>query len=198
MIRLFLRMFRSIYFVLIALAVILSVAAWYFAPYIGTDDWHPFASLTARIVTIACIWVFFMAIMLTVFLVRRHRAKKMTEEMAEAADPVEDDVVGEEIGELRGKFKAAMAELRKSKNGKKHLNELPWYVMIGPPGAGKTTAIVNSGLQFPLADKMGKAAVGGVGGTRNCDWWFTNEAVLIDTAGRYTTQEMEDAGTEMD
>ena len=36
MIRLFLRMFRSIYFVLIALAVILSVAAWYFAPYIGT------------------------------------------------------------------------------------------------------------------------------------------------------------------
>ena len=189
MIRLFLRMFRSIYFVLLALAVILSVAAWYFAPYIGSDDWHPFASLTARIVTIACISVFFMAIMLTVFLVRRHRAKKMTEEMAEASDPVEDDVVGEEIGELRGKFKAAMAELRKSKNGKKHLNELPWYVMIGPPGAGKTTAIVNSGLQFPLADKMGKAAVGGVGGTRNCDWWFTNEAVLIDTAGRYTTQE---------
>ena len=39
--------------------------------------------------------------MLTVFLVRRHRANKMTEKMAEAADPVEDDVVGEEIGELR-------------------------------------------------------------------------------------------------
>ena len=36
---------------------------------------------------------------------------------------------------------------------------------------------------------MGKAAVGGVGGTRNCDWWFTNNAVLIDTAGRYTTQD---------
>ena len=29
----------------------------------------------------------------------------------------------------------------------------------------------------------------GVGGTRNCDWWFTAEAVLIDTAGRYTTQD---------
>jgi len=28
-----------------------------------------------------------------------------------------------------------------------------------------------------------------VGGTRNCDWWFTDEAVLLDTAGRYTTQE---------
>ena len=29
----------------------------------------------------------------------------------------------------------------------------------------------------------------GVGGTRNCDWWFTDQAVLLDTAGRYTTQD---------
>ena len=110
--------------------------------------------------------------------------------MVEAADTGDDDdATLEEIGELRGKFKQAMAELRKSKNGRRHLNVLPWYVIIGPPGSGKTTAIVNSGLQFPLADKLGKAAIGGVGGRRNCDWWFTNEAVLIDTAGRYTTQE---------
>jgi type VI secretion system protein ImpL len=33
------------------------------------------------------------------------------------------------------------------------------------------------------------AALQGVGGTRNCDWWFTDDAVLIDTAGRYTTQD---------
>jgi type VI secretion system protein ImpL len=49
--------------------------------------------------------------------------------------------------------------------------------------------LVNAGLTFPLAEQFGKAAIRGVGGTRNCDWWFTNEAVLIDTAGRYTTQE---------
>ena len=35
----------------------------------------------------------------------------------------------------------------------------------------------------------GEDAIRGVGGTRNCDWWFTDEAVLIDTAGRYTTQD---------
>ena len=29
----------------------------------------------------------------------------------------------------------------------------------------------------------------GVGGTRQCDWWFTDQAVFIDTAGRYTTQD---------
>ena len=40
---------------------------------------------------------------------------------------------------------------------------------------------------------MGQGAVAGVGGTRLCDWWFTDEAVLIDTAGRYTTQDCDAA-----
>jgi type VI secretion system protein ImpL len=31
--------------------------------------------------------------------------------------------------------------------------------------------------------------VRGIAGTRNCDWWFTDEAVMIDTAGRYVTQD---------
>lgn len=75
--------------------------------------------------------------------------------------------------------------------GGNYLYQLPWYVVIGAPGAGKTTALVNSGLQFPLADRFGKTALRGIGGTRNCDWWFTNEAVLLDTAGRYTSQESE-------
>lgn len=74
---------------------------------------------------------------------------------------------------------------------RQYLYQLPWYVIIGAPGAGKTTALVNSGLKFPLADRFGKAALRGIGGTRNCDWWFTNQAVLLDTAGRYTTQESE-------
>ena len=76
---------------------------------------------------------------------------------------------------------------------RQYLYQLPWYVIIGAPGAGKTTALVNSGLQFPLADRFGKTALRGIGGTRNCDWWFTNEAVLLDTAGRYTMQESQQA-----
>ncbi|AZV81008.1 type VI secretion system membrane subunit TssM (plasmid) [Parasedimentitalea marina] len=182
-------LFKSIYSLLLIFAAVLSACVWYFGPFIGGEEWRPFDSMTARIVTISIIWVFFLLLIIFIFWRRRRKDRAMTDEMAETVDTSEDDFLAEEIGELRGKFKQAMVELRKSKNGKRHLNDLPWYVMIGPPGAGKTTAIVNSGLQFPLADKLGKAAIGGVGGTRNCDWWFTNDAVLIDTAGRYTTQE---------
>ncbi len=59
-------------------------------------------------------------------------------------------------------------------------------MIIGPPGVGKTTALRSSGLPFPHA-KGGR--VRGVGGTRNCDWWLTNDAVILDTAGRWATQE---------
>ncbi len=78
---------------------------------------------------------------------------------------------------------------RKPRSEGKSLYDLPWYVIIGPPGSGKTTVLVNSGLKFPLEQRFGKEALRGVGGTRNCDWWFTDEAVLLDTAGRYTTQD---------
>jgi type VI secretion system protein ImpL len=50
--------------------------------------------------------------------------------------------------------------------------------------------LLNCGLKFPLAGESGSPdVIKGVGGTRNCDWLFTDEAVFIDTAGRYTTQD---------
>ncbi len=59
--------------------------------------------------------------------------------------------------------------------------------------SGKTTALLNAGLRFPLAAKMGTDPLAGVGGTRLCDWWFAEDAVLIDTAGRYTTRDSDAA-----
>lgn len=75
--------------------------------------------------------------------------------------------------------------LRRLVEGKRYLYELPWYMVIGVPGSGKTAALLNSGCRFPLAHEAGPIRHVG---TLNTHWWFTNEAVLIDTAGRYTLQ----------
>ena len=187
------RFMGSIYFILPVVTLILSLVVWYFSPYIGTDAFRPFDAAFGRWIFIAILWLICGLWLLGVFLVRYYNTKKLEEDIVQGPEAVaadnEDAAVTAELGELRDKMRGAISQLRKSKGGRRSLYELPWYVMIGPPGAGKTTAIVNSGLQFPLAQEFGKQAIGGVGGTRNCDWWFTDTAVLIDTAGRYTTQE---------
>lgn len=87
---------------------------------------------------------------------------------------------------LRRQFEQAVESLkvRGYGSGTRALYSLPWYVIVGPPGAGKTTALRHSGLEFP---GMG-GGFRGAGGTRNCDWWISNEAILLDTAGRWAVQ----------
>jgi type VI secretion system protein ImpL len=94
----------------------------------------------------------------------------------------------EDVAEQRERLTRAMTLLRKARGTRGYLYEQPWYAIIGPPGSGKTTALANAGLRFPLAGEL-DGEIRGVGGTRFCDWSFTDEAVLIDTAGRYTTQD---------
>src|SRR4051794_29384295 len=120
----------------------------------------------------------------------RHRATRLLQtEMAESKSHDTDEAV------LKERMADALATLRKARGGKGNaLYDLPWYIIIGPPGAGKTTALVRSGLKFPLAKGRTPEAVAGLGGTRYCDWWFTDEAVIVDTAGRYTTQDIDAQG----
>jgi len=169
----------------------ISSIVYFIGPLIGIGDARPLAGMATRWVVIVLLilgWVIFQ-------LLRQMRAAKASAQIssgivAEAAGADDSARSAEEVAALKARFEEAVEVLRKSDGGKgKSLYDLPWYIIIGPPGAGKTTALVNSGLRFPLAERFGKNALRGVGGTRNCDWWFTDEAVLLDTAGRFTTQD---------
>lgn len=179
--------------------LILALVIWFFGPLIAVGEVRPFDSELVRLIIVMVLVVLWG--LLNLFFVMRAKKtdEKMVEEIAESQDDetdLTDGAAQEEIDLLKTRLQEAMVELKRSKlggkGGGKYLYQLPWYIIIGPPGAGKTTALVNSGLNFPLADKLGKDAISGIGGTRNCEWWFTNEAVLIDTAGRYTTQDSDE------
>ena len=168
--------------------IALFLLIWFGGPLIAIADYKPFESVAARAITILAILLVYTVVKLIEFRNQSKRNTSMTEELIEV-DANSADEVQEEIKTLKTRMVEAIELLKDAKlfNGR-NIYQLPWYIMIGPPGSGKTNFINNSGLDFPLKEKLGTDLIHGVGGTRNCDWWFTNKAVIIDTAGRYTTQ----------
>lgn len=160
-----------------------AAAVWFAGPLIRFAGARPLDPVWLRAVIIGVV-VGTVAVIYAIRFWRRRKAQKALEAAMASA---EDD--GSDAKLLETRMNEAVATLRQSSGKRNFLYDVPWYIVIGPPGAGKTTALVNSGLNFPLAGSGQAQPVAGVGGTRNCDWWFTDEAVLIDTAGRYTTQD---------
>jgi len=175
--------------------ILLSLIIWYIGPLIAIAEYKPFASETVRLIAI---FIVFIAWGLNNL--RRKNVDRKSETALEN-NLIEDSKSSNKKGGktniespdekiLSDRLSDAIKMLQHSQFGKKgKLYSLPWYMIIGAPGTGKTTALKNSGLQFPLRSKLGAEPIQGAGGTRYCDWWFTDEAILIDTAGRYTTQD---------
>ncbi len=99
---------------------------------------------------------------------------------------------GLEIQQRRRLLQLAWAEvikqLRKAKlrTPGNPVTAAPWYLLIGPPGAGKTAAIKNSRLAMPFTEVIPgfRKAQGADSG----DWYFLDDAILIDTPGYFVAQ----------
>ncbi|EKA5637913.1 type VI secretion system membrane subunit TssM [Vibrio navarrensis] len=165
-----------------------SVFIWFVGPLIAIAGVEPLKSGFNRLLVIVVL-VFAWGV---TNVIRQQRERKEQDESIQnllEVDSFNDKEAASEIDVMRERIERAVQVITKDGKGKKNLYSLPWYVLIGPPGTGKTSVLKHSGLEFPLSDALGSDAIAGIGGTRHCDWWFTNKAVLIDTAGRYTTQD---------
>jgi type VI secretion system protein ImpL len=182
------KFFRRRAFLVFLGFVLLAIFIWYAGPYFAFADYYPLESPLARIIAFGLVFL----VWFVWRLLRQLRAYRSSDRLAAAV--VEQAAADKgrpsaEAAQLRERFEEAVKTLKQTRRSGHSLYDLPWYVIIGAPGSGKTTALLNSGLKFPLEQRVGKGALRGVGGTRNCDWWFTDEAVFLDTAGRYTTQD---------
>lgn len=190
--------------VLIAvLLAALSLVIWIVGPLVAIAGREPLETERSRWIAIGAV-VGFVALVLAwkAWRARQGNAAVVNQLMAAPTDAAKKDAESPDLAAVRERFERALHTLKRArfgsgkvlagwsaKLGGRYLYELPWYLIIGAPGSGKTTALQNCGLKFPLAEAVGDHAVRGVGGTRHCDWWFTDQAVLIDTAGRFTTQD---------
>jgi len=120
----------------------------------------------------------------------RKRDEKFAEGMGEEAksQAARDRGAATSVAQMHQHWLDGFQRLREKLKGRGAIYDLPWFVIVGRSGTGKTCAIRNSGLDFPL-DFDTDRGTKGVGGTRNCDWFFADEAILLDTAGRYSEGE---------
>lgn len=189
---------RNRWFVSIVGLLCISILVWFVGPMIAIAGEVPLASQMVRLVTILVIVVLWglnnLRIQMQVNKANTELSSSFDQPVSAQSDPSQIQSA-EEVAQLKERFDEALQVMKKTsgKRGAAGIYDLPWYIIIGPPGSGKTTALLNSGLEFPLADHFGSSTLKGVAGTRNCDWWFTQDAVLLDTAGRYTTQDSHQA-----
>ena len=133
----------------------------------------------------------FLGIILGVILIKKIMARKQEQRFVQQII-FQDDATLNRMGqqeqnatkEMQKKWKEAMDALKRShlKSRGNPLYVLPWYMVIGTSGSGKTTAIKSARLTSSFEDAE---AISGLSGTKNCDWWFFEQAIIIDTAGRY-------------
>lgn len=177
--------------------IALCLLVWFAGPLIAIAGHVPLESSFNRLLSILIIVVIWVLIIAIKQIRASQKDKHLLAELAAPAQDREKEAIStaqdEERSALQYKFEQSLRLLKetraKGKKDKQYLYELPWYIIIGAPGSGKTTLLLNSGLKFPLSDRMGASPVEGVGGTRNCDWLFAEDAIFLDTAGRYATQD---------
>ena len=125
---------------------------------------------------------------------RRHKrserlGRQIRQGIAAAPQGVNQADMIARLDDLRKKFEKGLETFNAAG---KDMYSMPWYVLVGEPGSGKTEAIRNSNVGFPpgLHDEFQ-----GAGGTINMNWWFTNSAVILDTAGRLMFEDVEAGNT---
>ena len=185
--------FSNYYLLRLILLILVGILVWYVGAAISIYNHYLLETAFSRFFLIATISLCYV----TYEAYKWYKKKKKYQDLLNSITDAElesDNRASKDLKVLQDRMSAAIEILKKQKlNGvsgnNKSIYELPWYMFIGAPGSGKTTALKNCGLKFPISNKDGILSIKGVGGTRNCDWWFTNDAVFLDTAGRFTTQD---------
>ncbi|KWB82942.1 type VI secretion system membrane subunit TssM [Burkholderia ubonensis] len=180
----------------VALVALMCLLIWYTSPLLSFGHALPFESAAARLIAVGIV----LAVLAAYWVYRLWRRMREDERFLKkllhgGRKKVESPAV-DRLRKVEAIVASALARLNAMHTGargfgklfqcKRYLYELPWYITLGSTGSGKTSALLNGGLSFPVAEQMLRAAKPLVGDDSSVEWWLTNDAVLIDAAGYFT------------
>lgn len=162
---------------LIVASIILFIAAiiWFFGPQLTLFQIQPLLSMERRIYLILFMFLLWALKILLIDL--------------DAPDPYtfKDTKTREILEAVQKRFEGALRFLKKTPLSRQQrsttLNQLPWYLLIGPQGAGKTTMLAQAGVNYILKRQLKEAP--SFSNSENFDWWVTKDLTLIDVPGNF-------------
>ncbi|MEW5290587.1 type VI secretion system membrane subunit TssM [Erwinia papayae] len=166
------------------------VIVWVIGPYVFIGDGYPLAGMMARFVVISVILFCALIYGIWKLLLALKNNPKLLDTLFSNKDVKVDtqiyevDAIIRDAAEYIKKISKNISFVRRFIQPKKSLSDLPWYMVLGTQGAGKTSIILHSGQNFPLPEQLNRICKES-SPTKNCECWFANEALFIDTAGKY-------------
>lgn len=179
---------------------LLALLFWFTAPLIGAEDDPPLGGVAIRLAIIAGMVALWLIAMLVFQLTRKDKPDEADEAKAEddARRRAEEALRSTRNG-LVQQFTRQMEVLRDHLPGKRsgrYAYHLPWYLVLGMKAAGKSTLLVSSGQEYPLAHLLDTDPLAPVAPTTGLPCWVTNEAVFIDTPGSLFAAENSETETD--
>ena len=179
---------------LVSLYGIASLAVLYLGPSLGLG-------LTEQIVIIVLILVTWPFAILIGHLVRRRREHREAAGSSASSD-ISRGGNRTEAGSIRNyeeltrTTEETVRWLRSTRLGSGKSSDviyrLPWFLVAGPPGSGKTSLLLSAGLDYHALPSQRRADQNLIRPTQSLEFRVSDSAVLLDTSGRYQ-QEGEDA-----
>ncbi|WP_321800314.1 type VI secretion system membrane subunit TssM [Burkholderia sp. BCC1988] len=180
----------------VVFVAVLCLLIWHAAPLLTFGHNAPFEPVSSRLVAIGLVLTIFALYWIFRLWQKMRDDERFLKKMLQFGGAREESPAAPRLQKVEAIVAGALARLKAMRTGargpgrlfqgKRYLYELPWYITLGSQGSGKTNALLNGGLSFPVAEQMQRAAGALTDHTSPVDWWLTNEAVLIDTAGYYT------------
>lgn len=177
----------------IAVTAMLCVMVWVFGPFLLAGEKHPLAPVSVRLAIIAILLVGAFLYGLWLLLLALKDNPALLDKLSRRKTPVAES----DTSEVSAAIARAVDYVNKNRSNlsffqrvilaRKPLDLLPWYMVLGTQDAGKTSAILGAGQNFPMPEQLnqvGKPAQK----TRNCECWFANDAIYVDTSGKYVSE----------
>ncbi|WP_122662112.1 type VI secretion system membrane subunit TssM [Pseudomonas viridiflava] len=160
---------------------------WFVGPRIGVDEYRPLADASARLVTLLIL-----ALAWGLFVVFSDGKPVLHTGVSATDNAPEKPATQPDHKGLRLRFKQAQLTLSRARlyrgRSERWRMGLPWYLLLGPQGSGKTSLLEYSGLNLPLNARQNKD-IAPPAPTADCDWYFAEQGAVLDVCGGYLTQD---------